>query len=257
MPWTEEALRGLPQKDGFRLRGLEMTRLEVFTDAAFAFAISMLVISLSGIPKSYSELILALKGAPAFAASFATIAAFWHNHRQWSRRFGLEDGLATCISLLLVFVMLVFVYPLKMVFSALFAWLTQGWLPSSFILERGADLPALFVVYGLAFCALTGLLALLHWRALGAGDELGLSSLERLTTRGEIVSFVVMVATGLLSAIVAIVSPTQIGVWAGFAYLILPLTLPFISIYFGRRIRAHLQGDPAGEPSHGQSGSNP
>jgi len=41
MPWSEEALRGLLQKDGFRLRGLEMTRLEVFTDAAFAFAISI------------------------------------------------------------------------------------------------------------------------------------------------------------------------------------------------------------------------
>src|SRR5438874_13439470 len=37
-------LEELPRLRGFRLRGLEMTRLETFIDAAFAFAISMLVI---------------------------------------------------------------------------------------------------------------------------------------------------------------------------------------------------------------------
>ena len=34
----EDALRKLPAKDGFRLRGMDMTRTETFTDAAFAFA---------------------------------------------------------------------------------------------------------------------------------------------------------------------------------------------------------------------------
>jgi len=31
---------------GFRLRGLQMTRIETFTDAAFAFALILLVVSL-------------------------------------------------------------------------------------------------------------------------------------------------------------------------------------------------------------------
>lgn len=31
---------------GFRLRGLDMTRIETFTDAAFAFALTLLVISI-------------------------------------------------------------------------------------------------------------------------------------------------------------------------------------------------------------------
>ena len=38
-------LDALPRLRGFRLRGMEMTRLETFIDAAFAFAISMLVIA--------------------------------------------------------------------------------------------------------------------------------------------------------------------------------------------------------------------
>ncbi len=74
MRWTEEQLASLPVQGGFRLRGLEMTRLETFCDAAFAFAVTLLVISGEGIPGSYQELIVALKGIPAFAASFAAIA---------------------------------------------------------------------------------------------------------------------------------------------------------------------------------------
>jgi hypothetical protein len=34
-------LDALPRLKGFRLRGLEMTRLESFVDAAFAFAVTM------------------------------------------------------------------------------------------------------------------------------------------------------------------------------------------------------------------------
>ena len=43
-------LDGLPRLNGFRLRGMQMTRLETFIDAAFAFAISMLVSPRSKFP---------------------------------------------------------------------------------------------------------------------------------------------------------------------------------------------------------------
>jgi len=141
--WTDAELRGLRTDRGFRLRGLEMTRLEAFIDAAFAFATTMLIISQSGIPSSVAELTDALKDVPAFLTSFATIASFWYAHRSWSRRYGLEDTPAVLISLALVFVMLIFVFPLKMAYSALFAWITAGFLPTSFALRGGADLPDL------------------------------------------------------------------------------------------------------------------
>ena len=35
--WSEQTLSSLPEAHGFRLRGAEMTRLETFIDAAFAF----------------------------------------------------------------------------------------------------------------------------------------------------------------------------------------------------------------------------
>ena len=117
----EDDIKRLPRQNDFYLRGLETTRLETFTDAAFAFAITMLVISVGDIPHTYNELILALKGTPAFLASFTAILLFWSGHRKWSRRFGLEDGRSIILSFALIFVMLVYVYPLRLLFSALFA----------------------------------------------------------------------------------------------------------------------------------------
>jgi hypothetical protein len=58
---------------GFRLRGLASTRLENFVDASFAFALTMLVISVNDIPHSMDALLLALRGIPAYAASFALL----------------------------------------------------------------------------------------------------------------------------------------------------------------------------------------
>ena len=237
MRWSDDQLRSLPTQRDFRLRGLEMTRLEVFTDAAFAFATTMLIISLSGIPHSVKDLVVALKDAPAFLAGFVTIAAFWYAHRQWSRRYGLEDGLTTVISLSLVFVMLIFVYPLKMVFSALFAWISGGWLPSGFVLTDDADLPSLFVIYGVAFFALTALIALLYVRAIRAADDLALNRFERVKTREEIASFSVLAATGLVSSLWAGLLPIQWGVWAGFWYGTLPISMPMVAAAFDRKVR--------------------
>ncbi len=79
------------RKDGFRERGDQVTRLEAFVDAAFAFAVTLLVISLDGVPTSVEGLSAALKGIPAFAACFTLLAFFWYAHNTWSRRYGLDD----------------------------------------------------------------------------------------------------------------------------------------------------------------------
>jgi hypothetical protein len=79
----------LPRLDGFRLRGLEMTRLETFIDAAFAFAISMLVIAAQQIPDNIEALLAAFKNVPTFICSIAVLGIFWRGHWLWSRRYGL------------------------------------------------------------------------------------------------------------------------------------------------------------------------
>ena len=46
-------LDALPRLGGFRVRGIAMTRLKTFIDAAFAFAITMLVIATQQNPQRY------------------------------------------------------------------------------------------------------------------------------------------------------------------------------------------------------------
>jgi uncharacterized membrane protein len=237
MAFTEKQLNNLPQTHGFRLRGTAMTRLETFTDAAFAFATTLLVISVGTIPDSYAELITALKGVPAFAACFALVANLWVAHHRWSRRYGLEDATSVVLTLIMIFTMLVYVYPLKMIFSALFSWISGGWLPGTYTLEKSTDLINLFIIYGLGFTALTMMFAFLYIHALRVADQLKLNELERLRTREDIWSSVILAGTGFASAIFAWVMPIKIGIFAGFIYMNLPVMLPILAVLYERKIK--------------------
>src|SRR5436309_3496989 len=84
---------------GFRLRGCEMTRLELFSDAVFGFALTLLVVSLD-VPKSFHDLVTTIRGFPAFALCFLFLALIWNGHYKFCRRYGLDDGTArflTCV----------------------------------------------------------------------------------------------------------------------------------------------------------------
>ena len=54
---SEETLAELPSVQGFRQRGLDMTRVEAFTDAAFAFSLTLLVISFDELLGTFGEFI--------------------------------------------------------------------------------------------------------------------------------------------------------------------------------------------------------
>ena len=233
MTWTEEKLAALDVVNGFRMRGPGSTRLETFCDAAYAFAVTLLVVAGGAIPTSYAALLAALKDVPAFLCSFVAIAVIWLAHRQWSRRYGLEDGWTTLISLAMVFVMLVYVYPLRMVASAFMAFASGGRLPSTFEMTSAADLTGLFVVYGLGFALQTAMLAALHQRAART-DGLHLNEVERLRTRHGLVANAVMAATGVASALAAGALPARLGVWAGFVYMTLIVTMPASARRYGR-----------------------
>src|SRR5436309_5344461 len=115
-----------PRLKGFRLRGIEMTRLETFIDATFAFAISMLVIAAQQIPDDIASLLAAFKNVPTFICSIAVLGIFWRGHWLWSRRYGLEDGASVLISWAMIVTILIFVYPLKAIFGAMWFLLKIG-----------------------------------------------------------------------------------------------------------------------------------
>ena len=92
-------------------------------NAAFAFAVTLLVISFDAIPDSAQAMLEALKGVPAFGASFALLVMFWWAHASWSRRYGLDDGVTAVLSCVLVFTVLVYVYPLRFMSEICITWI--------------------------------------------------------------------------------------------------------------------------------------
>src|SRR5215831_13157659 len=108
----------LPEKY-FRWRGGEITRLEAFCDVVFGFALTLLVVSLE-VPRNYQELMAALRGFVPFAACFAQLILIWRAHYRFSRRYGLEDPYTVFLNVVLLFLVLFYVYPLKFVFTLLF-----------------------------------------------------------------------------------------------------------------------------------------
>jgi hypothetical protein len=225
---------------GFRLRGGQVTRLEAFVDAAFAFAVTLLVISLDAIPDSIPALLEAMKGVPAFAASFAQIALFWYAHASWSRRYGLEDTASTWLSLLLVFLVLVYVYPLKIVYGSLFYWISGGWFPSPARLGSLGDLTAMFAVYGVAFATLSACLVALYVHAWRRRDVLGLDADEAAMTRAYAAGWSWGVIVALLSlAIAAVLSRMgRVPMWLtgapGMVYGLMPLAR-YVAMAWERR----------------------
>ena len=214
--------------DGFRHRGRDITRLEVFVDAAFAFAVTLLVISIDTIPNSVADLIDALKGIPAFGVSLAMIALFWSAHARWSRRFGLDDAVTTVLSILFVFLILVYVYPLKMMFASFFGWISNDWLPSNLTITRYNDIRLMFLIYSAAFITLSLCVLGLYLNAWARRDTLGLDSDERCRTVGEIAVYAWFVFVGGLSVLAAMVMPESPPNWAaglpGMLYVLLSLT---------------------------------
>src|SRR5207302_8416248 len=112
-------LDSLPRLHGFRLRGMQMTRLETFIDAAFAFAISMLVIAANQVPDNIEELLGAFRHVPAFVASIVVLGIFWRGHWTWSRRYGLEDGVSLLISWAMLATILIYIYQFRDVLGAM------------------------------------------------------------------------------------------------------------------------------------------
>jgi len=226
--WTEEELNALTVENSFRLRGLEVTRLDTFVDAAFAFVLTLLVISFDDIPSSIPEMLAAVKRIPGFAASFAILMMFWLQHRNWSRRYGLENPKTILHSLLLIFVMLVYVYPLRMVFEGMFSNLSGGYFPTSYEIETYLDLRLIFLFYSVGFLFMSLLVSQLYRLAMRSSGSLGLNSIELRKTKIEIQVWTLSASFGLLSIVLTLTLPDAWVVTAGYMYfgLIPALRIP-------------------------------
>jgi uncharacterized membrane protein len=226
------------KNDDFTERSTRGTRLETIVDASFAFAITMLIISLGSIPRTYEELIAALKGIPAFAGSFLLIVNFWLGHYRFTRRYAIEDAYTVTLSLVLIFTVLVFLYPLKMMMLGAFHFFSNGFFPSPSQLTRLSEIVALFATYAVGYIVMSLTLAAMFSYASRSPLSEPLSSVERVYTRLEIQLWLVQAGCGLASLLIALFVP---GPWAALApwpYALLSFLLPFMGTRARRRASA-------------------
>ncbi len=216
----------LPRLRGFRLRGMEMTRLETFIDAAFAFAISMLVIAPQQIPDNIEALLGAFKNVPAFVASIVVLGIFWRGHWLWSRRYGLEDGVSIFISWALLVTVLIYIYPLKAIFGAMWFLLSDGQVGQRLGLRTDAEARAIFALFAIGFTALALEIVLLNLRAWQLREPLRLDAREKFITRWEILGWSMPVAVGLVSLVLALTLPSNQIAWSGWVYFSMAILVP-------------------------------
>jgi uncharacterized membrane protein len=217
---------------GFRIRGREVTRLEGFSDAVFAFALTLLVVSLE-VPKTFADLMETMRGFVAFGVCFAILAMIWNHHYLYSRRFGLEDGVVRFLTCAMLFVVLLYVYPLKFLFNLFINGMILGGKRGQ--LTHG-EASALFVIYGLGFAAIYLAFAALYLHAWRRRAELELNGSEILDTRWEIYGMLCHASVGVASAIAALIL-TDVGL-AGFVYFSLFVIMWIHRVLHGRKRRA-------------------
>ena len=227
-PLTQEFIDSCTIERGFRMRGLEMTRLEVFIDAAFAFAVTMLVISFDAIPRSYDEVMLAVKSIPAFVVAVAQLVWIWHTHNVWSRRFGLDTAYTVFISTCLLIVVLIYVYPMRIMAGGMFSWFTNGYLPSNFKFITLDELRDMFIFLGIGFVALCLVFVQMYRYAVKLKDELQLNDHEQFESRTLALMWAGASGVGLICVVLAMVLPDQLVPYSGFAFLLLSVWFPLV-----------------------------
>ncbi len=235
----DELARRRVGDESFRWRGEEVWRVEGFSDAVFAFAITLLVVSLE-VPSSFDELFETMRGFFAFAVCFTLLLLVWYEHYKFSRRYGLRDNLTVYLNAALLFLVLFYVYPLKFLFTLL----ADQLLGFSEEVIESSQVPLLILIYGVGFVALQLVFVMFYWHAYSLRAVLELDAPESSVTREEIQSFLVNVSVGLASIFVAILGGEEASSWAGMLYLLI-FPLQMIN---GRAMRSRMAKSEGEEP---------
>jgi uncharacterized membrane protein len=242
-------------QNGFRLRGLkDVSRVEALSDGVFAFAITLLVVSLE-VPRTFDELLVTMRGFLAFAITFAMLFHVWHTQYRYFRRYGLNDNFTIWLTALLLFVVLFYVYPLKFVWT----FVTNAMLGLGTKVEtsagnfepvvRGEQMPMMFVVYGVGFAAVFAIFALLYLHAYRRRAALELNELESHDTLSSFQENALMSLVGVVSIAIALTRNPRYMSLAGMSYWLIGPVLYLHGSMRGRRRKRLAQHLAHTEPS--------
>jgi uncharacterized membrane protein len=239
-------------QNGFHLRGLkDVSRVEALSDGVFAFAITLLVVSLE-VPRTFDELLVTMRGFLAFAITFAMLFHVWHTQYRFFRRYGLNDNFTIWMTALLLFVVLFYVYPLKFVWTFMVnALLGLGTKVETSAgqfepVVRGEQIPMMLIVYGAGFAAVFAIFALLYLNAYRKRGALELSELEGHDTVSALQENALMSLVGLVSTAIALTRNPRYMTLAGMSYWLIGPVMYVHGFMRGRRrkrLEQHLAHD--------------
>lgn len=221
---THEKLlpRALCGEPFFRWRGGAVSRIENLSDVVFAFALTLIVVSLE-VPRNVAELVAAIVQFPVFAVCFTLLIFCWYHNYLFHRRYGLEGLLPMTLNSLLLFFVLFYVYPLKFVFSALYlqiapirrivAAASQDPLPA-FV---GGNGRTVMLFFSAGFTGIFVLFALMNAYAWRHREALELDRQELIMARGAIRGHQLSAAVGVASILLALL-PDSLAPLSGLVY---------------------------------------
>jgi uncharacterized membrane protein len=227
----------------FRWRGHEISRIEGLSDEVFAFAITLLVVSLE-VPKTFDELAETMNGFGAFLISFMLLFFVWFNQYKFFRRYGLRDTVTVALNAALLFVVLFYVYPLKFLFTFLVDRFTGGHgevrLPNGNVvamIESNEQMASLMTIFNLGYLAVFGVFVLLFWHAYRKREALELNELERFDTRETMLESALNCGIAIVSLLVLVIGGVGRAGLAGMAYMLTPIVMTLHGKIMGGRRR--------------------
>ena len=213
----------------FKNRGEEQTRIETFSDAVFALAVTLLVLS-STVPTTYDQLMDSFINIIPFGICITLLMMIWFQHYTFFIRYGFKDVKIVAINTFLLFLILTYIYPLKFLFQMLvhlyIALIAGDQEAASAIFSeviRPEQMTSLMIIYGLGAAAVFITLGMMYVLAYKRRDELKLTKVETFYTKSSIYYNLLMASVPLISVFFALISNAFI---AGISYWIYGLIMP-------------------------------
>lgn len=213
-------------KSDFNYRGKNPGRLENFSDAVFALAITLLLISTSP-PTNFEQIKRFALDIIPFMMCITLIILIWYEHYQFFARYGLRSGRVIALNTLFLVIVLFYVYPLKFLTKLslfLIAYIFNvDWLWESLrSMIHVRDMADLMIIYGIGASSIFLVLMLMYRFAYQSAEELQLTEVEKFDTRASIRSNLLMALIPMISVAIAfILKPYWFaGMISGFSYFL-------------------------------------